>query len=94
MRPNKSRMPQWERNSIASGLMTMGISLQRKGILIPALARRCCVRAGDTAAGQLVPQQELYLRVDTAQLALGEALDFGPDDRIEPEQKGFLLGHD
>jgi hypothetical protein len=25
---------------------------------------------------------------------LSEALDFGPDDRIEPEQKGFLLGHD
>ena len=48
----------------------------------------------DSALRERIAKQEFDLCVDAAQLTLGEPLHLVPDDGIEPEQKGFLLGHD
>jgi len=47
----------------------------------------------DSPLRERVAKQEFDLAVDAAQLGLGEPLHLVPDERIEPEQEGFLLGH-
>src|SRR5213076_45058 len=45
------------------------------------------------AAGEGVAKDEFDLRVDTAQLRLGEALQLRPHGGIETEQERLLVGH-
>src|SRR5688572_4963799 len=42
---------------------------------------------------QRLAQQVLHLAVDRAQLRLREALDLGPELRVDPEQVRLALGH-